>query len=145
MSTEDSECSGRPKESGWTINSYYNIALLGRLKDEIAEKWPHLKKKKVMLHQNNAPCHKLVKTVAKIHEMGFKLLPYPPHSTDLAPGDYFLFFDLKGTLVGKKYSSNEEVIAETEAYFEAKDKNDIEMLEGRYNQCHFTLEGNYVE
>ncbi|KAF7281529.1 hypothetical protein GWI33_004565 [Rhynchophorus ferrugineus] len=56
--------------------------------------------------------------------------------------------DLKRMLAGKKFSLNEEVIAETEAYFKAKDKsyykNGIEKLEGRYNQC-ITLKGNYVE
>ncbi|GFT60749.1 histone-lysine N-methyltransferase SETMAR [Nephila pilipes] len=135
-------------EKGWTIYSDYYIALLDRLKDEIAEKRQHLKKKKVLLHQDNAPCHKSVKTMAKIHELGFELLPHPPYSPDLAPRDYFLFSDLKRMLAGKKFSSNEEVIAETEAYFEAKNtsyyKNGIEKLEGRYNQC-ITLEGNYVE
>lgn len=135
-------------EKGRTINSDYYIALLDRLKDEIAEKRPHLQKKKVLLHQDNAPSHKSVKTMAKIHELGFELLPHPPYSPDLAPSDYFLFSDLKRMLVGKKFSSNEEVIAETEAYFEANDKsyykNGIEKLEDRYNQC-ITLEGNYVE
>ncbi|KAF7279425.1 hypothetical protein GWI33_007274 [Rhynchophorus ferrugineus] len=33
-----------------TINSDYYIALLGRLKDEIAEKRLHLKKKELLLH-----------------------------------------------------------------------------------------------
>lgn len=56
--------------------------------------------------------------------------------------------DLKRMLAGKKFSANEEVIAETEAYFEAKDKsyykNGIKKLEDRYNRC-IALEGNYVE
>ncbi|XP_040576711.1 uncharacterized protein [Lepeophtheirus salmonis] len=51
-------------------------------------------------------------------------------------------------LTGKKFSSNEDVIAKTEDYFEAMDKsynrNGIEKLEDRYNQC-ITLEGNYAE
>ncbi|KAF7281308.1 hypothetical protein GWI33_004888 [Rhynchophorus ferrugineus] len=86
--------------------------------------------------------------MAKIHELGFELLPHPPFSSDLPPSDYFLFPEFKRMLAGKKFSSNEEVIADTEAYFEAKDKsyykNGIEKLECRYNQC-ITLEGNYVE
>ncbi|KAF7284497.1 hypothetical protein GWI33_022087 [Rhynchophorus ferrugineus] len=86
--------------------------------------------------------------MAKIHELGFELLSYPPYSPDLPPSDYFLFLDLKRMLVGKKFSSNEEVITETDAYFEAKNKsyykNGIEKLEGRYNRC-ITLDGNYVE
>ncbi|KAF7269531.1 hypothetical protein GWI33_017426 [Rhynchophorus ferrugineus] len=54
-----------------TINSDYYIALLDRLKDEIGAKRLHLKKKKVLLHQDNAPCHKSVKTKSKIHELAF--------------------------------------------------------------------------
>ncbi|KAF7266255.1 hypothetical protein GWI33_020292 [Rhynchophorus ferrugineus] len=76
-------------EKGRTINSDYYIALLNRLMDEIAEKRPHLKKKKVLLHQDNAPCHKSVKTMVKIHEFGFELLAHPPYFPDLAPSDYF--------------------------------------------------------
>ncbi|KAF7265004.1 hypothetical protein GWI33_021749 [Rhynchophorus ferrugineus] len=56
--------------------------------------------------------------------------------------------NLKRMLTRKKFSSSEEVIAETEAYFEEMDKsyykNGIEKLEGRYNQC-IILEGNYVQ
>ena len=42
-------------------------------------------------------------------------------------------------LQGKRSGSNEETIAETEAYFEAKDKSfykkDIEMLDKRWIEC----------
>ncbi|VDM17849.1 unnamed protein product [Wuchereria bancrofti] len=51
-------------------------------------------------------------------------------------------------LAGKKFGIDEAVIAETEAYFEDKDKsyykNGIAKLEDRYNRC-IALEGNYVE
>ena len=51
-------------------------------------------------------------------------------------------------LQGKRFGSNEEVIAETKAYFESKDetfyKKTIEKLEKRWDQC-ITLEGNYVD
>jgi len=40
----------------------------------------------------------------------------------MAPSDYYLFADLKIMLQGKRFGSS-EVIAETEAYFEAKDKS----------------------
>ncbi|KAF7271028.1 hypothetical protein GWI33_016047 [Rhynchophorus ferrugineus] len=99
MSTEDGQRSGRPKEpahgiilteyleNGWTINSDYYISLLHNLKDKIVEKRPHLKKKKMLLHQNIRPCHKSVKTMAKIHELAFELLPHPPYSQYLASSD----------------------------------------------------------
>ncbi|KAF7273341.1 hypothetical protein GWI33_013943 [Rhynchophorus ferrugineus] len=55
-------------------------------------------------------------TVSKIHELGLELLTRPPYSPDLALSDYFLFSDLNRMLAGKKFSLNEEVIDETEAY-----------------------------
>jgi len=51
-------------------------------------------------------------------------------------------------LAGKKFPTNEEVFAETEAYFEAKDKSfyksGIEMLERRWNDF-VALDGDYVD
>ncbi|VDM13837.1 unnamed protein product [Wuchereria bancrofti] len=86
--------------------------------------------------------------MAKLHELGYELLPHPLYSPDLTPSDYFLFADLKRMLAGKKFGIDEAVIAETEAYFEDKDKsyykNGIAKLEDRYNRC-IALEGNYVE
>ncbi|KAM8702311.1 hypothetical protein ACLKA7_004975 [Drosophila subpalustris] len=88
-------------QKGQTINSDYYMALLERLKDEIAKKRPHMAKKKVLFHQDNAPCHKSMKTIAKLNELGFELLPHPPYSQDLAPSDYWLFADLKKMLRGQ--------------------------------------------
>ncbi len=42
------------------------------------------------------------------------------------PCNYWLLADLKRMLQGKRYCSNEEVISETEAYFEAKDTTILE-------------------
>ena len=66
----------------------------------------------------------------------------------MAPSDYWLFADHKRIIHRKRFGSNDEVILETEAYFEAKDKlfykKGIELLEKRWNQC-ITLEGDYVD
>ena len=87
-----------------------------------------------------------MKTMAKLAELGYKLLPHPPYSPDLAPSDHQS--DLKKMLQGKRFGSNEEVIAETEAYFEAEDKSfykhGIEKLEKRWNDC-IALEGDYID
>ena len=91
-------------EKGRTINSEYYIALLLRLKEEIAKKWPQMKKKKVLLHQDNASCHESIPTMTKLYE----LLLHPPYSLNLAPSDYWLFADLKRMFQGKKFGSNEE-------------------------------------
>ena len=88
-----------------------------------------------------------METMVKLNELSFELLPLPPHSPDSAPNDYWLFADLNKILQGKRFGSNEEVIAETEAYFESKDKSSckkgIENLEKHWNEC-VTLKGNYV-
>ena len=113
-------------EKGGTINFKYYIALLVRLKKEIAKKKkrPRMKKKKkVLFYQDNASCHKSIATMAKLHELHFKLLPHPPCSLDLTLSDYWLFADLKRMVQGKRFGSNEAVIEETELYFEAKDKS----------------------
>lgn len=44
---------------------------------------------------DNAPSHKSVKTMEKIHELRYELLPHAPYSPDLAPSDYYLFPNLK--------------------------------------------------
>jgi [histone H3]-lysine36 N-dimethyltransferase SETMAR len=104
-------------EKGQTINSEYDIAFLDRLNDDIKQKFHNLKKKKVLFYQDNAPCYKSIKMTAKLHELGNELLPHPPYSPELAPSDFFLFEEFRRMLAGKKFSTNEEVIAETEAYF----------------------------
>lgn len=135
-------------EKNKTINSEYYMCLLDRLSAEIKKKRPHMQRKKVLFHQDNAPCHKSMKTMVKLNELRFELLPHPPYSPDLAPSDYWLFSDLKKMLQRKKFDSNEEVIAETEAYFEDKDKSfyqrGIEKLEERWHQC-ITHEGVYID
>jgi hypothetical protein len=65
-----------------TSNSEY-------LNDEIKKNRPHLKKKKVLFHQDNAPCHKSIKKKAKLQELSYELLAHPPFSRDLAHSDFF--------------------------------------------------------
>ncbi|CAK9833005.1 Mariner Mos1 transposase [Anthophora retusa] len=84
----------------------------------------------------------------KLLELGYQILPHPPYSPDLAPFDYYLFPNMKKRLAGKKFLSNEEVIAETNYYFADLDKSyymeGIAKLEHRWTKC-IELEGDYVE
>ena len=102
-------------------------------------------KKNVLYHHDNAPS---LKAMVKLDQLWFELVAHPPYSPDLTPSNYYLFPNLKRWLQGKRFTSNEEVIAETEAYFEGLDvsyyRKGIEMLENRYTKC-IALEGNYVE
>ena len=82
-------------EKGKIINSDYYMALLNRLSAEVKKKRPHMQEKKVMFHQDNAPCLKSMKTMVKLNEISFELLSQPPYSPDLAPSYYWFFDDLK--------------------------------------------------
>lgn len=105
-------------------------------------------KKKPLFHQDNAPCQLSMATMVKLYELRFESLPHPSYSPDLAPSDSWLFADLKKMLQRKRFYSNDEVMAATEAYFEAKDKafykHGIEKLEKRWTDC-IALDGNYVD
>ena len=126
-------------KKGRTITNKYYIALLVHLKEEIAKKQPQMKKKKCSFTKSQLNCNNGKTTwIALLH---------PPYSPDLAPSDYWLFADLKRMFQGKTFGSNEEVISETEAYLEVKDKSFYKkhrIVREAWNQC-ITIEGNYVD
>lgn len=103
------------------------MVLLVQLKKEIAKKNDHKWRGKKYSFT------KTIHRVTKLYEWHFELLPNRPYSPDMAPSDYYLSANLKRMLQVKRFDSSEEVIAETEAYFEAKDKSfykkSITMLE----------------
>lgn len=135
-------------EKGKTINGEYYANLLDQFNQILLEKRPHLAKKKILFHQDNARVHTCAIAMAKLHELRYELLSHPPYSPDLAPCDYFLFPNLKKWLGGKRFSSNEKIILETNAYFEGLPKSyfteGIEKFEKRWMKC-IELDGNYVE
>ncbi|EGI69773.1 Mariner Mos1 transposase, partial [Acromyrmex echinatior] len=96
----------------------------------------------------NASAHSSAVATAKLVELHYELLPHPPYSPDLAPCDFFLFPNLKKWLGGKKFTSNEQVIAETEAYFAEFDKSyfseGLQKWQKRWEKC-ILLKGDYVE
>ena len=92
-------------------------------------------KKKVLFHQDNALCHKSIEMMAKLQKLHFKFCTHsilqirPPVTTDCLQTSKKCFRE--------RFGSNEEVILETEVYFEAKDKSfykkGIELLEKHWN------------
>ena len=102
----------------------------------------------VIFYQDNARVHTCAVSMAKLYELGNELVPYPPYSPDLAPSDYFLFSNLKKWLGGKTFSSNDEIIDQTNAHFKDLEKSyffeGIQKLEKRRTKC-IELKGDYVE
>jgi len=76
------------------------------------------------------------------------LLPHPPYSPGLAPCDFFLFPNLKKSLAGQKFASNEEAVAATEVYFADLEKtyfsDGLKKLEHRWVKS-IELKGDSVE
>lgn len=135
-------------EKGKTITGAYYADLLGRFDPQLKKKRPHLAKKKILFHHDNAPAHTSAVVTVKLSELRYEILPHPPYSPDLAPCDFFLFPNLKKSLTGQKFESNEDVITATEAYFTDLPKtffsDGLKKLEDRWVKC-IELKGDYVE
>ncbi|QQP58373.1 Putative mariner transposase [Caligus rogercresseyi] len=135
-------------QKGRTMNGEYYTSLLDQFNEDLKKKRPHLAKKKVIFHQDNARVHTCVVSMAKFYELRYELLPHPPYSPDLAPSDYFLFPNLKKWPAGKRFYSNNEIISQTNKYFEDLEKSyfleGIKKLEKRWTKC-IELKGDYVE
>ena len=111
-------------EKARTIIGVYYAALLDRLVDEIRKKLPHLKKKNMLFHDDNAPSYTSNIAQEKKYELCFESLPHPPFFPDLAPSDYYLFPNLERWLRGRRFESKfEEVEWEIGGYFEGFDKS----------------------
>jgi len=107
-----------------------------------------MRKLSALFHYDNAPAHSSALAKPKLVELGYELLPHPPYSPVLDPCDVFLFPNLKKSLTGQKFASNEEVVAATEAYFADLEKtyfsDGLKKLEHRWVKC-IDLKGDYVE
>ena len=79
---------------------------------------------------------------------GYELILYPAYSPDLAPGDFYLFPNLKKDSRGCHFRSEEEVMTAVEKWINGKDpdffSSGLMALEHRCSKC-ITLEGNYIE
>ena len=124
---------------GATITGLYYADLIHKFRDAIKEKHRGKLRRKVLLHQDNAPSHKSLVAMAAISTVGFKFLDHPPYSPDLALSNYRLFPKLKEHLRGKKFSSDNEVMLSVMQWFEEVGQpffqEAVELLEHRWEKC----------
>ncbi|KAG5309957.1 SETMR methyltransferase, partial [Acromyrmex insinuator] len=78
--------------------------------------------------------------IDKVHILFKELFSHPAYSPDLVSCDYFLFPNhLKKWFGGKRFTIREQLIAETEAYFEGLDKSyysdGLKKLENHWIKC----------
>jgi len=67
----------------------------------------------VLLLHDNAPAHTSGTATSTAAECGYKLLPHPPYSPDLASSDFCLFPLLKQHQHGGQYESDDDVIIQS--------------------------------
>ena len=94
---------------GSTIDSDRYIQTLKKLKARIYRTRPALVMQRVLFHHDNAPPHTSGKTRETIASMGWKTLPHPPYSPDLAPSDYHLFGPMKLHMKGMRHENDDDL------------------------------------
>ena len=131
-----------------TVNSENYCELLTEVKKDIKNKRRGLQSRGVILLQNNARPHTAARTLAKIEDLGWKLLTHPPYSPDLAPSDFHLFGPLKESMKGIHFQTDEEVKAAVSNWLRTQSTEfyakGIDNLISRWNKC-VAKEGDYVE
>lgn len=110
-----------PKKT--TMNADYYANLLCQLRDAIKEKRRGKLNRGVLILHDNAPVHTARTTQLAMARNGFDAIDHPPYSPDLAPCDYFLFRLLKKDLRGRRFSTDNEMIAAVNEYFDDKPKD----------------------
>ena len=120
-------------QRGATITGFYYADLIHKLRDAIKEKRRGKLRRKILLHQDNAPSHKSLAAMAAISTAGSELLDH------LAPSDYRLFQKLKEHLHRKKLSSDSEVMLSVNQWFAVVGQpffqEAVEMLEHSWEKC----------
>ncbi|GFW59275.1 histone-lysine N-methyltransferase SETMAR [Trichonephila clavipes] len=90
-------------KQGKTINAYLYCDQLDKLNAAIKEKMPALASRKlIVFHHDNARPHTAMVTQQKLNALGWEVFGHPPHSSDIAPSDYYLLRSLQNYLTGEK-------------------------------------------
>lgn len=102
----------------------------------------------LLLHHDNASSHTARATVDYLRENNVRVIEHPPYSPDLAMCDFWLFFNLKKHLRGRKFSSENEIDQAINLYFDSVPKNEwraaFELWKKRLSRC-IEVKGDYFE
>jgi [histone H3]-lysine36 N-dimethyltransferase SETMAR len=90
-----------------SINAEYYVQVLKKLKKHVQQKRPEIGATWV-LHHDNARPHTGHVTTSFLQNQNIQLLAQPPYSPDLAPCDFWLFYEMKKALKGKRFQTSQE-------------------------------------
>jgi len=87
-----------------TVNAAFYVEILKRLRENVRRKRPDQWRNNTwLLRHDNAPAHAVLLTRRFLTENNMTVVPHPPYSPGLAPGDFFLFLKLKWSLRGEDF------------------------------------------
>lgn len=133
-----------------SVNAEVYCEQLNRVYDILKKKYPtFVKRKRVLMQQDNAPAHRARLTQQKFLELeGVEVLPHPPYSPDLAPSDYGLFRSMELHLKGQRFGNVEEVVTACQTFFSSKSQewyyHQIQKLAERWRRV-IEVDGIYFE
>lgn len=77
--------------------------------------------------------------MGELGDLKYEFLEYPPFASDLTLSDYLLFPNIEECLSGKRFSSNEEIVAVVDGYCkhlpEPHVKDGIYLFKKRRTKC----------
>ncbi|CAH1113610.1 unnamed protein product, partial [Psylliodes chrysocephalus] len=128
--------------------SVFYIEVLKRLCQIVSRVRPELAKNGWVLHHDNAPAHTSLKVQQILTIRNITTFPHPPHSTDLAPLDFWLFPKLKEPMKGHRYKDLEDIKRAVTSVLKNLTSGDFQRYfqkwEERWTKC-VRLGGEYCE
>ena len=136
---------------GETINGERCLTQLIRFKRAIAEKRPEYatRHEAIIFHHENARPHVAIPVKNYLENSGWKILPHPPYSPDLAPSDYHFFRSpMQNALTGIRFTSEQGIKNWLDSFLAAKPAqffwDEIHKLPDRWEKF-IASDGQYFE
>ena len=101
-----------------------------------------------MIQHDNARPHTSLRTQEAIVKFGWTVLPFPPHTPDLAPSDFHLSGPLKDALRGTRFEDDESMIRAVRTWLREQEtswcREGMHAHVSRWRKA-IDVDGDYVE
>jgi len=134
---------------GQTLNGKFYCEVLRQLRENVRRKRSEMwKNGNWLLHHNNAPAHTSLIVREFLIKNNITTVPHPAYSLDLAPCDFYVFPKMKLRLKGRRFTSTEEVQAESQQILNtlklANFNESFKKWQNRWDRC-IQAQGDYFE
>jgi hypothetical protein len=111
--------------TGTSVTAAFCVDVSTRLRRSVRRKRPQKWKNDSTLHHDNAPSHMAMAVQRFLGKINIPIVPHPPYSPDLAPGDFWLFPTLNIGLRGLRFPTAEDIKENADARLRAIKKEDF--------------------